>query len=127
MLFVVYRDVVGEPLIDTGLVRIELNLTDREAGDFRQIQRTGENGVATVILNLTVSCSESQPNCTAVTTCLPRDDLFGHYRCAVNGDLICLPGFQNPATDCTEATGTVDGAIVDSDSTVMSYSTDLDN
>ena len=96
LLFVVFREVNGQPEIDRGLVRIEQEAN----GAFQEIKLQGENGLAIISFNLQVSCA--QDGCQLKAGCLPRDDLFGHYTCADNGDLVCLPGFQNPTTDCTE-------------------------
>ena len=44
------------------------------------------------------------PN-TCDILCRPRDDSQGHYTCnRTTGEKICLPGFTNPASDCTEVT-----------------------
>ena len=40
------------------------------------------------------------PNCTNV--CYPRDDEQGHYTCDREGNIVCMSGFQNVLTNCTE-------------------------
>ncbi len=34
--------------------------------------------------------------------CTSRDDFTGHFTCDTNGTKVCLPGYQNPETNCTE-------------------------
>ena len=34
--------------------------------------------------------------------CSPRDDSTGHFTCDTNGIKVCLPGYQNPQTNCVE-------------------------
>ncbi len=34
--------------------------------------------------------------------CSPRDDSTGHFTCDTNGIKMCLPGYQNPQTNCVE-------------------------
>lgn len=36
------------------------------------------------------------------TFCAARDDALGHFTCDSSGDLICLDGFTDPSTNCTE-------------------------
>ncbi len=47
-----------------------------------------------------VVCREGYfgPNCG----CSPRDDSTGHFTCDTNGIKVCLPGYQNPSTNCVE-------------------------
>ena len=47
-----------------------------------------------------------QGNCE--TFCMARNDSSGHYTCdPVTGDKICLDGYEDPTTDCREASGIV--------------------
>ncbi len=45
-----------------------------------------------------VVCREGYfgPNCG----CSPRNDYTGHFTCDTNGTKVCLPGYQNPQTNC---------------------------
>ena len=56
----------------------------------------------TIELNFRLSCMTNSfgPNCT--TFCVERDDEQGHYTCGSDGSFVCLRGYQNPATNCTE-------------------------
>ncbi len=103
MLFQVFRDTGARSshtfVIDNGLARIEQELVANQSlGKFQQIQLTGANRLATFPLRLLVTCPNMMTGCTTDTSCRPRDDLFGHYTC---GEVVCLPGFQDPASDCT--------------------------
>ena len=35
--------------------------------------------------------------------CEPRDDSTGHFNCTTDGNKVCLPGYQDPETNCVEA------------------------
>lgn len=38
---------------------------------------------------------------------MARNDSSGHYTCdPVTGDKVCLDGYEDPTTDCREASGT---------------------
>ena len=41
--------------------------------------------------------------------CSPRNDSTGRFTCAANGTVVCLPGYQNPETNCTEVEGATQG------------------
>ena len=104
MLFQVSRNInsTHEVVIDNGLVRIKQELVaDQSSGVLQQIQLTGSNGLATFPLRLLVTCPNMMTGCTTDTSCRPRDDLFGHYTCGDRGEVVCLPGFQDPVSDCT--------------------------
>ena len=49
-----------------------------------------------------VVCTENfyGPNCS--TYCQPQNDTRGRYTCDSEGDIVCLEGFQVPATNCTQ-------------------------
>ena len=53
-------------------------------------------------LTIELSCGERfyGPDCTK--WCEPRDDVRGHYICDNGGNIICLEGFQNEVSNCTE-------------------------
>ena len=64
---------------------------------------SSENGYFTVDLSFRVFCQVDYygPNCTVL--CQGRDDTMGHYHCnETTGDIICLSGYQNTTTNCTE-------------------------
>ncbi len=66
-------------------------LTAQQFGSLRIVLTTG--GVRVV-------CKEGYfgPDCG----CPPRNDSTGHFTCDVNGTIVCLPGYQNTATNCVE-------------------------
>ena len=58
---------------------------------------------ASLGLSFQVKCAVNffGPDCNAA--CQGRDDALGHFTCdPVNGRTVCLPGYQNLATNCTE-------------------------
>ena len=99
MFFEVTRSVSSVPLVDSGLVWMEQQLIDKSSVEFQQVQLAGSRGLANLTLPVAVICSES---CPTNSSCVPRDDLFGHYTCGEGGEIVCLPGFQDPASYCTE-------------------------
>ncbi len=45
--------------------------------------------------------------------CTPRDDSTGHFTCDEDGTIVCLPGYQNTATNCVEEVITLDPLTTD--------------
>ena len=53
-------------------------------------------------LTIELSCEEHFYGPECVRLCEPRNDESGHYTCDNSGNLICLEGYQNEASNCTE-------------------------
>ena len=69
----------------------------------------GDFGVAAIILSYKLVCQESNyygPDCDIL--CIPHDDSNGHYSCnQFTGSIECLPGFEDPGTNCVCAIGDI--------------------
>ena len=92
-------------LVDTQLVWIKQQLIEQQqvdAGQFFQLQVSGLRGRLNLTLPIAVTCSSLFQSCPTNSSCVPRDDLFGHYTCGEGGEIVCLPGFQDPASYCIE-------------------------
>ena len=64
---------------------------------------TGDFGNVELIISYEVRCQQNYYSINCSTYCLPSDNSMGHYNCdPFNGNKICLPGYQNPVTNCTE-------------------------
>ncbi len=76
-------------------------LTIQTFGGLRIVLTTG---------GVRVLCREGYfgPDCAG---CTPRDDSTGHFTCDVNGAIVCLPGYQNTATNCVEEVTTPEPRI----------------
>lgn len=55
-----------------------------------------------VFRGMTLVCKEGYfgPDCGS--PCISQNDSTGHFTCGVNGAKVCLPGYQNPETNCVE-------------------------
>ena len=54
-------------------------------------------------LSFQVTCAANFFGSDCNTACQGRDDALGHFTCnPVNGSMVCLPGYQNLAVNCTE-------------------------
>lgn len=55
-------------------------------------------------INLTIelNCEEHYYGAECTRYCEPRNDEIGHYLCDDSGNFICLEGFQNETSNCTE-------------------------
>lgn len=55
---------------------------------------------ATLEISTAVQCVDGflGPSCD----CQDTNDDTGHFTCARNGDRVCLEGYQNPVSNCTE-------------------------
>ena len=50
-----------------------------------------------------VTCAQDYfPQNICNVFCQPQDDATGHFTCDSNGNKVCLPGYTDPGTDCTE-------------------------
>lgn len=65
---------------------------------------SGVNGMATLELRFQINCAVMTGfygvDCN--TFCLDTNDTTGHYTCDQDGMRVCLDGYLNPATNCTE-------------------------
>ncbi|XP_066997092.2 protein jagged-1b [Anabrus simplex] len=57
-----------------------------------------EGNTSRITYRVRVQCDQHYFNHTCTKFCRPRDDKFGHYRCDVNGDKECIPGWRG--TNC---------------------------
>lgn len=62
----------------------------------------GNFGVVNFTFGITIHCTESfcGPDCES--TCVPRNDSSGHFSCNDLQCMVCLPGFQNVTSNCTD-------------------------
>lgn len=67
-------------------------------GIYRDIRNQGPH----LRLGFQLNCTEGYfgPACTKV--CYAQDDEEGHYTCDGQGNIVCMSGFQNVLTNCTE-------------------------
>lgn len=56
----------------------------------------------TLILSYHLMCTESYFGGNCSVFCEPRDDQQGHYRCDRLGSRVCLEGYRDSSTNCTE-------------------------
>ena len=66
-------------------------------------EAVGVYHLATLLLSYTLVCSEGYYGSNCSTFCVPHNDTNGHYDCnQVTGEKVCLSGYQNPDSNCTE-------------------------
>ena len=78
---------------------------DRESGQFEARGIAGKNNIASLTIdNIRVICKENYTgsDCGNIV-CEPQDDSTGHFNCTTDGNIVCLPGYQDPETNCVEA------------------------
>ena len=71
-------------------------------GFTNQMTFAGAHSIASVTLSFQVECDTDFYGSNCATFCQDTDDESGHYLCNGDGSKVCLPGYQNPQTDCTE-------------------------
>ena len=105
---ILYRIEVQTLLIDCHRYDIVTELIDRESGQFVITATPGINNIASLALGIRVVCKENYTgsDCGDMI-CEPQDDSSGHFTCDINGNKVCLPGYQNPRTNCVEAVTTM--------------------
>ena len=85
-------DMIDRVIINTSLV----------AGSSLPAQNyTGLYDVATMEMEVTVQCDPNFFGDDCTRHCEPRDDSSGHFVCDSNGNIVCLPGWMDTATNCT--------------------------
>ena len=105
---ILYRIEVQTLLIDCHRYDIVTEIEDRESEHFVSTATPGKNNIASLILNIRVVCKENYTgsDCGDMI-CELQDDFSGHFTCNINGNKVCLPGYQNPRTNCVEAVTTM--------------------
>lgn len=92
---------MDKDLVD--LFLIELNGTataSNESVSATTMHYAGLRGGATLEMSAAVSCESGFYG--ASCDCQGRDDATAHFTCNVAGERVCLEGYQNLATNCTE-------------------------
>ena len=105
---ILYRIEVQAILIDCHRYDLVTEIADRESGPFVAAATPGKNNIASLALRIRVVCNENYTgsDCGDMI-CEPQDDSSGHFTCDINGNKVCLPGYQNPGTNCVEAVTTM--------------------
>ena len=62
----------------------------------------GDDGRANITLSFQVECATDFYGLDCATFCQYTDNENGHYSCNGDGTKMCLTGYQNPQSDCTE-------------------------
>ena len=104
----IYQDVIlDKPLIDEGVTNFTLSVVDRATGGFTELTTDeGNYNMATFSITIKVVCLENYygSDYSILSFCEPQDDdTIGHYTCDSNNNLVCLNGYQNTESNCTEA------------------------
>ena len=86
-------------LIDRVIIELFLSVDDSPL----TFSGTGEQGtVSALVSQVSVACEGAFFGADCNTFCIKRDDSTGHFRCGEDGSIVCLSGYQNPETNCTE-------------------------
>ena len=100
-IYVVVIDYDRHLLDDDDLVDVFVITVDVMA--FFDLQNyTGEYGYGTLQVSFVATCTEHYFGLDCATFCEERDDELGHFTCDGEGNKVCLQGYQNPSTNCTE-------------------------
>ena len=105
---ILYRIEVQTLLIDCYRYDFVTEIADRESGQFVATGTLGKNNIASLALRTRVVCKQNYNgfDCGNMI-CEPQGDSSGHFTCDINGNKVCLPGYQNPGTNCVEAVTTM--------------------
>ena len=80
---------------------IELNVTANDPLSRTQ-EYSGENRTAVLQLQFQVTCAFNYFGFDCNTFCLDRNDTAAHFTCGESGEIVCLPGYQNESSNCTQ-------------------------
>ena len=88
-----------DQLIDN--IFIELNLTAN--GPFTPTESfIGLLDQATIELQFRIFCAFEHFGMDCNTFCVDRNDTNAHYTCGDSGEIVCLQGYQNESSNCTQ-------------------------
>ncbi len=84
------------------VTRFYIEISATAGLEFTSTQEYGEDSVGLLGASYRVSCTEDfySPDCSVF--CRVRDDAQDHYTCDGQGNRVCLSGFEDPASNCTE-------------------------
>ena len=89
----------------------------RATGGFTELTTDeGNYNMATFSIKIKVVCLEKYygSDCSILRFCEPQDDdTIGHYTCDSNNNLVCLNGYQNTESNCTETVPMITVATTD--------------
>ncbi len=60
------------------------------------------NGRIFLAISFELECGEGFYGSDCGVFCIPRDNDLGHFTCDSNGNIMCLEGFNNTSTNCTQ-------------------------
>ena len=73
----------------------------RLSNSFATVEYLSVRGYATMTIGFRVMCSSNSYGSDCGTICEERDDALGHYTCSSTGERVCMTGYQDAATNCT--------------------------
>ena len=92
-------------------------MVDRATGGFTELTTDeGNYNMAIFSMKIKVVCLENYygSDCSILSFCEPQDDdTVGHYTCDSNNNLVCLNGYQNTESNCTETIPMITAATTD--------------
>ena len=101
--FQLYVEVVDNDPFDIDLIDEVKVLVPGTKGEVTSQTFIGTFGIVSLVLSYSLTCTQNYYGSNCTTYCVPSDNNMGHYNCdPSNGNKICLPGYQNPESDCTE-------------------------
>ena len=93
---VVDIDTVTDDLIAN--IFIDRTMNPREI--FTPTQSYGSGSGGSIRLQFKVECNNGYYGADCGTFCIDTDDTSGHFTCGSNGEMICLPGWSEPTSNC---------------------------
>lgn len=87
----------ADDLIDIISVPISNLMPGRSTG---KKKITGEYGNGRITLSFQLECWDHFYGRNCDVYCRPTNDSRGHFTCGLNGEIVCLMGWQDPANHC---------------------------
>lgn len=66
------------------------------------VKYSGTFGVATITFAYRFYCAENYYGNKCDIYCQPTDSYLGHYYCDFDGQKLCIDGYSNPDSNCTD-------------------------
>ena len=88
-------------LVDMIFISRSLSAVSLQNGSFTEVM-TYFGNYSELDLSFRLTCQRDfyGPDCSVF--CVDTNDTRGHYTCSNSGERVCLEGYQNSTTNCTE-------------------------
>ena len=93
------KNATESELIDNFFIELDITANDPLSPSR---EYSGENETAVMRLSFRVACAFNYFGLDCNTFCMDRNDTAAHFTCGESGEIVCLQGYQNESSNCTQ-------------------------